>query len=451
MAIELAVEPQPEAERPAGRASERFSTLRFGAGLPGRLRLRTLVLIRWVAIFGQAFTILLVHFSFGFELPLGLLLGAVVLSAAINLPATFVHSGATRLSERSAALLLAFDILQLGFLLALTGGLQNPFAILLLMPVTLSATALSLGTTVLLGLLSINLVTALALVPAPLPWPEPGLSLPRLYIFGLWAGFVLAICLVAAYAWRVAEESRRLADALAATQVALAREQQLSALGALAAATAHELGSPLTTIAVTARELHAALPADSPLCEEAADLLAQTQRCREILAQLGRRHEPSAHEVFTRAPFGDHLQQLADEYSRPDVSVALAIEGDAGEPHIVLTPELRHGLGNLIDNAVSFARSRVVLRLELGDADIRLRIQDDGPGFAPEVLETIGEPYFSTRRETGGLGLGVFIATTLLTRTGARVAFDNQGVGAQVTVNWRRHALEARISELEHE
>lgn len=415
-----------------------------GARRGGRMRLRTLVLIRWVAIVGQAFTILFVKHGLGFDLPQGMLLSAVVLSALVNLPLSVRWPRTTRLSERGAALLLAYDVLQLSFLLALTGGLQNPFALLLLMPVTLSAATLSLGTTMLLALLVINVVTALALVPTSLPWDEPGFSLPHLYIFALWTAFVLGTCLIGAYAWRVTEEQRRMADALAATQMALAREQQLSALGGLAAAAAHELGSPLTTIAVTARELVQALPRDSELQDEASALIGQIQRCREILAQLGHgAGQPATeHEPYTRAPFGDLLENLAAEFGRPGIDVQVTIDGEADEPDLVLTPELRHALGNLIDNAVSYARSRVALALDVTTTAVTLRIEDDGPGFAPEVLESLGEPYVSTRRSNGGLGLGVFIASTLLARSGAKLRFDNRPTGAQVTIEWRPDAFE---------
>lgn len=430
--------------RPAGTGS-RAPSIRPGAA-PGRLRLRTLVLIRWVAILGQAFTVFLVHYSLGFKLPLGPLLAAIGVSALLNLPLGFAGTASFWLSERNAALLLGYDVLQLTFLLALTGGLQNPFALLLLMPVTLSAATLSLGTTVALCLIAINAVTLLALAPTPLPWADPGFALPKLYVFALWIAFVLGTCLIAAYAWRVSEESRRLSDALAATQMALAREQELAALGGLAAAAAHELGSPLTTIAVIAKDMADALPPGGELREDARELLTQTQRCREILAQLGKRRRDDGHEPFTEAPMGDLLETLAAEYGRPGapgVEVTVAVEGEEEEPVIRLTPELRHALGNLIDNAVSFAASLVVLRLELDRDAIILRVQDDGPGFAPEVLESLGAPYFSTRRESGGLGLGVFIARTLLARTGAEVVFDNRAVGAQVTIAWGRRDLEA--------
>jgi two-component system, sensor histidine kinase RegB len=414
-----------------------------------RTRLRTLTLIRWVAIVGQAFTIAFVHFSLEFRLPLAPLVAAVALSGLINVWLTIAFAPTTRLTERSVALLLGYDVLQLGFLLGLTGGLQNPFSILLIVPVTLSATTLSLRTTVVLCGLVIAVTTLLALFPTDLPWLGGGLRLPGLYITALWAALVLGTALIAAYAWRVADEARRLADALAATQMALAREQELSALGGLAAAAAHDLGSPLATIAVTARELANNLPADSPLSEDVDELVGQSQRCREILRTLAQRPEREAHRPFTRVPLSSLLSTIAESCGRPGIQldVAVVATGDQPEPQLIPTPELRHAFANLIDNALKFARTRVRIEVRLDPELVEVWIEDDGAGFSPEVLELLGEPYISTHDHSGGLGLGVFIAETLLARTGARLHFDNLEAGARVVISWNRAALEEFASE----
>ena len=202
-------------------------------------------------------------------------------------------------------MLLGYDILQLAFLLGLTGGLQNPFSILLIVPVTLSATTLSLRTTVVLCAFVIVAATVLGLFPTDLPWYRGAFYLPPLYLGGVWLALVLGTTLVAGYAWRIADEARRLSDALAATQMALAREQQLSALGGLAAAAAHELGSPLATIAVIARELANSVPPQSPLAEDIAELVSESQRCREILRTLSQKRESEEHAAFTRLPLVD--------------------------------------------------------------------------------------------------------------------------------------------------
>jgi len=432
----------------AGLAS--WLSLALGGRGERRTRLRTLTLIRWVAIVGQAFTIAFVHFSLEFRLPLLPLAAAVGLSALINVVLTVGFAPTTRLTERSVALLLGYDVLQLGFLLGLTGGLQNPFSILLIVPVTLSATTLSLRTTVVLCALVIGVTTLLGLFPTDLPWRGGEFRLPALYIMALWVALVLGTALIAAYAWRVADEARRLSDALAATQMALAREQQLSALGGLAAAAAHDLGSPLATIAVTARELANNLPADSPLAEDVDELVGQSQRCREILRTLGQRPEREAHRPFTRVPLSGLLTTIAESCGRPGIRLDVAVVhagSDEPEPQLIPTPELKHALANLIDNALKFARSRVRIVVRLDPEVVEVWIEDDGAGFSPEVLELLGEPYISTRHQSGGLGLGVFIAETLLARTGARLQFDNLKAGARVVISWNRAALEEFASE----
>jgi two-component system sensor histidine kinase RegB len=447
------VEPAEAGARQASRSGDGL-VARVGRVLGGRgerrTRLRTLTLIRWVAIVGQAFTIAFVHFSLEFRLPLAPLVAAVGLSALINGVLSVAFAPTTRLTERSVALLLGYDILQLAFLLGLTGGLQNPFSILLIVPVTLSATTLSLRTTVVLCALVIGVTTLLGLFPTDLPWRGGEFRLPTLYVLALWVALVLGTALIAAYAWRVADEARRLSDALAATQMALAREQQLSALGGLAAAAAHDLGSPLATIAVTARELANSVPEDSPLAEDVAELVSQSRRCREILKALGQGPEREAHRRFTLVPLSSLLATIAESYARPgirlDVAVARTVS-EATEPQLIPTPELRHAFANLIDNALKFARTSVRIVVRLDPEVVEVRIEDDGVGFSPEVLELLGEPYISSRHQSGGLGLGIFIAETLLARTGATLQFGNLEAGARVAIRWTRAALEEFASE----
>ena len=425
-----------------------FKRLVLGEG-ERRVRLRTLIMVRWVAIIGQAFTVILVQASLGIDLPVVPLAVAIVASCLVNLGLSLGASPTTRLTERAAALLLGYDILQLAFLLALTGGLKNPFAVLLLVPTTISATILSLRTTIGLSALVVLALTVLGLWPSPLPWHGPEFALPPLYLAALWSALVLACVLLAGYAWRVADEARRMSDALSATQIALAREQRLSALGGLAAAAAHELGSPLATIAITARELADALPEDSPFGEDVQELVTQSRRCRDILRWLSEQPEPDQHDAFIRMP----LSRLLEGIARPhqdggtEIEIRVEVEDGAQEPVLNPLPTVRHGLGNLIQNAVQFARRRVRIRVLVSVDQVRVVIEDDGPGFAPEVMEQLGEPYVSTRRDEGGLGLGVFIAQTLLARSGASLRFETRRGGATVEVNWPRDRLEHYLAE----
>jgi two-component system sensor histidine kinase RegB len=262
----------------------------------------------------------------------------------------------------------------------------------------------------------------------------------------------MALILIPIFTWSIAEEARRHAAALAATQLALAREQRLSALGGQAAAAAHLLGSPLGTINVIAKELVRELPSDSPLREEAQDLLDQARRCGAILAEFSRRPEAPDDHPFTTAPLSSLLHGIADEFMRPEITVRVEVDApaDTPEPTIVLSAGLRHALANLVDNAIQFAESEVELLVRLDRTGLQLVIADDGPGFSPEILDWLGEPYISSRSGAGGMGLGVFIASTLLARTGAKLHFYNVAEGARVRIVWPTGALE-RLREENHD
>jgi two-component system sensor histidine kinase RegB len=416
------------------------------AGL-GRISLRTLVPIRWVAIAGQALTLLFVHYGLGFRLPLLPAFAVVAGSALLNILLILARRIASRLGERYAAMYLGYDILQLTILLYLTGGLQNPFSILILAPVTVAATALGRRSVIALSIFAIAAISGLTEWHLPLPWLGRPPVFPIELAVGIWAALVLATMFIATCTWSVAQEARRLRDAVAATQLALAREQRVSAVGALAAAAAHELGSPLATIAVVARELALDLPADSPHADDAVLLLSQSERCREILAGLARQPEEDGGSPYTRLPISA-LVEAAGAMSR-NARTRLIFATTAGgaaeeEPLVRRSPEIMHGLNNLIQNAVQFARREVSVTT-FWDADtVTVEIADDGPGYPINLLGRLGEPYLSTRAGAGGhMGLGIFIAQSLLERSGAQVTFENLAEGgAHIAISWNRANLE---------
>src|SRR5215468_12480092 len=424
----------------------------------GRVRLRTLIIIRWVAIIGQALALLVVNFGLGYPVPLLAALATVAVSAIINFWAAIGRRSPERLGDRAAAVYLAYDLLQLGVLLYLTGGLHNPFAVLVLSPVIISATVLSRVSTMALSALALVIVIVLALVHLPLPWADQSFALAPLFIFGLTSGLALSVVFIAGYVFSVAEEARRMSGALAASYLALDRAQRVSALGALAAAAAHRLGSPLGTIAVVAKELARDLPAESPHRADVDLLLSESERCRTILTELSAR--PETGEPLQRIPLAALVETAAAPYLVERVRLIIDAGPDGGSgaarhaaplaPH---SPELIHGLGNLLQNAIEFARAEVRVTARWGDRRISLKIQDDGPGFAPGLLDHLGEPYLSGGEEQGRIGtgepmgLGVFIAQTLLGRTGAQLSFGNgQDGGAEVTIAWNRATLESEPS-----
>lgn len=444
------------------KAQEPLSRFSFTSG---RVRLRTLILLRWLAVAGQTAAVLGIHFIAGFELPLIYCLVVISASAALNLVVSVRFPFAKRLSNREAALYLGFDIAQLFALLLLTGGLENPFAILFLAPVAISGASLDLRSTVALGAFAFVCVTVLALVHLPLPWHNaPPLEVPALYVVGTWVALVLGLGFTAIYAWRISSEAERMSMALEATRAALAREHHLASLGGLAAAAAHELGTPLATIALVAKELEREIGPDSPLAEDAALLGSQAARCREILTRLSRQPDDND-DPFTQTTLG----ALLDEIAAPNLGFGVEVEialtpptgpDDQDEPVIRRQPEVIHSLHNLVENAVDFARTKVQITASWTREVLVLRIRDDGPGIAAEVLAQLGEPYVSTRRQDDveaepgdavGLGLGFFIAKTLLERTGAKVhAHNPTRGGAEVEVTWPRGRIEALPPAPEH-
>ena len=414
----------------------------------GRVSLRTLVLVRWIVIIGQLVTVSIVALGFGFPMQLSAVLAVIALAIIVNLLGTVMRRGRA-LSDRAVASYLAFDILQLSALLFLTGGMTNPFTVLVLGPIAVAAAVLGRDYSLMLTLLAIVCLAALFASPYDLPWNGGGSPrLPDLYQLGMWISLTLACGFIATYNWSVAGEARRISEALAETQLTLAREQQLTALGTLAAAAAHELGTPLSTITVVAKELGRDLPAGSPFAEDVALIQSQCERCRSILAELARKPEDAEESPFDRLPLEQLVEAAAAAHRMPGIRLEISCTVAPGsEPPILRrTPEIMHGLGNIIQNAMQFATTAVKVVAHTDANRITMAISDDGPGFSPGLLGRLGEPYLSLRdQEHEHLGLGIFIAQTLLERTGAELTFVNglEGAleGAAVTIVWPRAAL----------
>lgn len=417
------------------------------------VRLDTLIRLRWLSIIAQSFTVLIVYFGFELDLPLYSSLAVIALSAWLNIALGLLFKQARRLEASRAGWLLAFDILQLAILMYLTGGLDNPFSFFFLGPVLLSATALPARITIALSLLACTCATVLVFFHEPLPWTEhfgPMPVLPDIYMFGVWVSIVLAILFISLYAWQVSEQSRQFVNAVAATELVLAREQHLTELDGLAAAAAHALGTPLSTITLIARELEREIDPNSPHAEDIKLLREQTQRCRDILGKLNELQAEG--EPFDRLPLATLLQEVAEPHRNFGITVDVSLPQDATSPMTARNPAILYGLGNLLENAVDFARGRVEIAADWTGDEVKVVICDDGPGFAQEIIGRIGEPYVRSRRlrrmyasDDSGLGLGFFIAKTLLERTGARMAFTNRALpetGAIVTVTWPRNAFE---------
>jgi two-component system sensor histidine kinase RegB len=428
----------------------------------GRVRLRTLSNLRWLAVAGQSTALFIVRFGFGYQLPVVWCVIAIAASAALNIALAVRYAPAHRLQNNEATVYLGFDVLQLAVLLYLTGGILNPFALMFLAPVVIAAATLNLGNTLILAALSFVSVSVIAVFHRPLPWEaDSAFTLPELYVAGIWASLVIGIGFTSTYAWRIASETARMSAGLAATQLALAREHRLAAIGALATAAAHELGTPLGTIAVVARELERALPEDGTEREDARLLREQAERCRAILTKLAR-PEDTMLSATERLPLGALLDDIAGQYRGEDVAIVVEIAAQnraEPQPKVWRAPEFLHGLANIIENASDFAKSRVAIRASWSASQIEISVQDDGPGFSPDIFERIGEPYITSRpghyalgeTEIGpgaldrheGMGLGFFIAKTLLEQLGGTVQARNlEKGGAMITARWPRGAID---------
>ncbi|MGH2341902.1 ActS/PrrB/RegB family redox-sensitive histidine kinase [Segnochrobactraceae bacterium EtOH-i3] len=427
-----------------------------GPGFGGRsIRLDTLIRLRWLAVAGQTATIVLVALGLRFPLTLGPALGLVAVSAWLNLFLRLRFPQRQRLSPGWTAVLLGYDLMQLAGLLYLTGGLENPFAFLLIAPVMISATALPPRLTFMLGALAILMASLLALHHHPLPWAAgESVGVPLIYVGGVWLALVSSLIFMGIYAFRVAEEARQLSNALTATELVLAREQHLNALDGMAAAAAHELGTPLATITLVAKEMESDAGADSPLLEDIRLLRSQAERCREILRKLtSLAGEPDAH--FARMPLANLLEEVVEPHREFGIVLDVRRIGPPQqEPVGERNPAILYGLGNLIENAVDYADSRVDITADWSGDTVSIQIADDGPGFDEDIIDRLGDPYVTTRSSrhggpaessAGGMGLGFFIAKTLLERTGARLSLANRmapETGAIVTIIWPRRAMD---------
>src|SRR5438477_4773283 len=361
------------------------------------VRLDTILRLRWLAVLGQLAAIFIVAQGLEFDVPIVPCITIVSLSALLNLALQVTFNTMRRLEPAYSATLLAINIVELAGLLYFTGGLEHPFSFLFLVPVLISATVLPVRLTMALGMLAVACASILVFFHLPLPWDtdEP-LVLPPIYLLGVWLSIVLAIAVTRLYAFQVTEESRKLSDALAATELVLAREQHLTQLDGLAAAAAHELGTPLSTIFLISRELEKTVP-EGPISSDIKTLREQATRCRDILAKITQLSSSGA--PFDRMPLSTLIEEVVAPHRDFGVAikVRIAVAG-AREPVGTRNPAILYGVGNIVENAVDFARTTVEVNAWWNNDTVEIVISADGPRIAPDMLKRIGEPYLSGRR-----------------------------------------------------
>ena len=407
------------------------------------VRLRTLINLRWLAVIGQSLTLVVTVLALSLSIPILACVLVVGLMIVANLAAQTLYPATYRLSEPEALVFLFFDLAQLSALLFLTGGLHNPFALLIVGPVTLAATTLSLRATVLLGAVALITISLLGGYHIPLVTEAGDVQrLPRLHLAGFWVAIVLATILLGAFAARLTSETGRMSNALLATQTALAREQRLHGMGGMVAAAAHELGTPLATIKLVSAELEEELQ-DADLRADAALIRSQADRCRDILRAMGQAGKDDDPQMRV-APLQGVVAEAAEPHVERGIDILYDFAAEPGpeveRPYVHRAPEIIHGLRNLVQNAVDHAQATVWIEGRWDHDMIRLRIEDDGPGYPYEILARLGDPFLRTAQSGArkdGMGLGLFISKTLLERTGARITFANRRRrGALVEIAW---------------
>jgi two-component system sensor histidine kinase RegB len=418
------------------------------------LRLQTLIRLRWLAVGGQSTAVVTIGLWLQFPLPLIACCMLIAALAWLNVYLTVRYPPSHRLKPPAAFVLLGLDLMQLTALLFITGGLANPFAPLVCVPVIISSASQPKKLSIALALAAILGITALAFSPFPLPWyPGVVLLVPPLLTAGFWFAIVSTTAFAAFYTYRVSLEASELSDALTATELVLQREKHLSQLDGLAAAAAHELGTPLATISIVAKEMERELGNDPRFGEDVHLLRSQSERCRDILRRLTTlSSENEAH--MRHLPLSSLIEEVMAPHREFGIRINLVEIGErSAEPVGNRNAGILYGLGNLLENAVDYAKSEVTVTVRHTPETVTVTIEDDGDGYAPDVLSRIGEPYVTKRQKddsAGGLGLGLFIAKTLLERSGAKLSFENGGPdkpGARINVEWPRHLMDTKLTK----
>ncbi len=408
---------------------------------------KTLVILRWIALVGQYLTISIVYFIFKFELPFFYCSLIIFVGVLTNLYLQFKFKK-NQLNNFSATFCLFYDLLQLSLLLYLTGGITNPFAILLIVPAIVASTFLTLRSTINLSITTVIVLVVLTIYNLPLPhYGELHFHIPDTYLYALPISIVITLIFLTYFGVRFGIQSRKRTEALNKLELILAKEHELESIGLQAAAAAHSLGTPLSTITVVARELEKEIGNNPKYVKDIDLLLSQTKRCSDILRNLSK-------DQFKEDSFLSNIkiEELLNEIVRSfaeisEKKLSLLVEKNKINPQIDRTLEITYGLRNFIGNAVKYSNSFVDISLESNNKITEVKVCDDGPGFSEDILDVLGEPYIRSKDKIistkSGLGLGTFIGKTLLERMKANVKFDKclKTNGAMVIIKWQTKDL----------
>ena len=418
-----------------------FSTL-FRTKENLNLDKNTLTILRYIAIFGQFLAINFVFFYLKLEFPIIESYIIVFLGLATNLFLQF-KIRVNQLKDTYASFFLLYDLIQLSALLYLTGGILNPFSFLLIIPAIVSSTFLSMGTTIILGVITSFMLFLLGHFYISLPgMDETIFYVPNFYKFGLLTSILIGLIFLSYFGIRFSGETKKRSEALNKLQEVIAKEYELESLGGQAAAAAHSLGTPLATISVVAKELKKEIGNNKEISKDVDLLISQTKRCSEILKQISKK-QIEEDSFLSSIRIEDLLEEIINSFRETSSKhIELITNEDQNKINIQRTPEIIYGLRNFIGNAIKFSKSKVQINLKSNDKIIEIKIYDDGPGIPEDIINKIGEPYIKSKSKelssNSGLGLGTFLGKTLLERQGAILKFKRNCKlgGAQVTLSW---------------
>ena len=408
------------------------------------IKLETLVNIRWIAVIGQLFAVCVINFYFKFSFLFIPCLVVIFCSIFINLYVEFFHKKIQRLNNFWATVSILYDLIQLAVLLFLTGGLQNPFSILIIVPTTIAVTFLSKRSSFSISIISIILVSILANFHYPLPGPN--IAIPQYYLIGLWASLTVGIIFLGSYAYLISAEVKKRSSAFDKLEKSLSKEQELKSLGGLAAAAAHEFGTPLGTIALVAKELKKQLGKNKKYKNDIELLSSQIERCKNILKDLS--VDPNKKDTFIEnITIKNLINEIVYSFDMPKKK-SIQVDNHKITNNIKISKkiEIVYALRNLVDNAIKFCSSLVKIEIFNLNRKIYLNISDDGKGFPQDIIQNLGDPYIRSSlisKNKSGLGLGIFISKTLLERTNAKVSFkqNTELGGALINIVWKESDL----------
>ena len=418
-----------------------FSTL-FRTKENLNLDKNTLTILRYIAIFGQFIAVNIVYYYLKLDFPINESYLIIFIGFLTNLFLQF-RIKVNQLKDTYASFFLLYDLFQLSILLYLTGGILNPFSILLIIPAIVSSTFLSMGTTIILGVITSFMLFLLSYLHLPLPGMNTNIfNVPHFYKLGILISIFIGLIFLSYFGIRFSGETKKRSEALNKLEEVIAKEYELESLGGQAAAAAHSLGTPLATISVVAKELKKEIGDNKEISKDIDLLISQIKRCSEILKQISK-EQIKEDNFLSSIKLEDLLEEIIDSFKETSSKeIKLFSDNDENKINIQRSPEIIYGLRNFIGNAVKFSKSEVKIELKSNKNIISIEINDDGPGFPDDIINKIGEPYIKSKSKelssNSGLGLGTFLGKTLLERQNAKLFFiknSNLG-GASVTIKW---------------